>query len=121
MTHRSELGYSLLGYIDDNFDHFTDYAIPASKQLCRLDELGNFLENNIVDEVFVCLPIKSFYEKINDIVQRCQELGIVCRVPSDSFNFKTSKTAAFVLNGVPMLSILNGSKQSIGIILVKET
>lgn len=105
---RQDLGFRLLGFVDDDFD-CEQRSIPKAKRLCTLDEFPNFLENHVVDEIFIVLPIKSYYEKIRKVIILCEELGIVCRVPSNWFEFQTAKTSAFDLDGIPILTLYTGS------------
>ena len=112
MMSRQELGFRLLGFVDDEFGS-NDKAIPKAKRLCSLKEFPSFLENHVVDEVFIALPIKSFYEEIRNIINLCEELGVVCRVPSDWFEFQTTKTSAFELDGIPILTLNTGSLHQI--------
>lgn len=107
---RPELGYKLLGFVDDNFKVSHSKMVPKEKRLCKLAELPDYLENHIVDEVFIALPIKTFYERIREIARLCEELGIVCRVSSDWFELKTARTSAFSLGGVPILTMQTGSQ-----------
>jgi len=105
---REELGFRLLGFVDNNFDYGKN-VIPKEKRLCSLDDFPEFLENNVVDEVFIVLPINSFYEETKKIINLCEELGIVCRVPSNWFEFRTAKASAFDLDGIPILTVYTGS------------
>jgi exopolysaccharide biosynthesis polyprenyl glycosylphosphotransferase len=118
---RSELGYQLLGFVDDHFDTVQGKALPTAKRLCSLDEFPQLIDEQIVDEVFICLPIKSYYEKIRTIAHICQELGIVCRVPSDWFELKTGRSSAFSLNGIPMLTMYSGSEDQLEHLWIKRT
>ncbi|OGC01874.1 hypothetical protein A2V82_02615 [candidate division KSB1 bacterium RBG_16_48_16] len=118
---RSELGYQLLGFVDDYFDTVQGKALPTAKRLCGLDEFPRLIDEQVVDEVFICLPIKSYYEKIRKIAHICQELGIVCRVPSDWFELTTGKSSAFSLNGIPMLTMYSGSENQLEQLWIKRT
>ena len=46
----------------------------------------------IVDEVMICLPMKSFYQEASDIIATCEEQGIIVRFLSDFFNPKIAHT-----------------------------
>ena len=70
---RQELGFRLLGFVDNDFDS-QNSGIPESKRLCSLDDFPEFLEHHVVDEVFIALPIKTFYEEIKSIIKLCEEL-----------------------------------------------
>jgi len=103
-----ELGYRLLGFVDGvaRRDPFFKGRI-----VCDVADLADYLEHQVVDEVFIVLPIKTHYDHIRQIAQLCEELGIVCRVPSDWFDLKTARTFAYEIDGVPILTISTGSKQ----------
>lgn len=105
---RQELGFRLLGFVDEEFDS-QNSGIPESKRLCSLKDFPQFLEHHVVDEVFIALPIKTFYDEIRETITLCEELGIVCRVASDWFEFQAAKTSAFDLDGTPVLTIFTGS------------
>ncbi len=116
---RRELGFRLLGFVDDQYGSIHD-NFPKAKHLCTLDEFPAFLENNIVDEVFIILPIKSYYEQIHKIIGLCEELGVVCRVPSHWFDFRTAKTSAFDLDGIPVMTIYTGSNNQMEYLWIKR-
>lgn len=117
---RPELGYKLLGFIDDNFEVSKGLKVPKAKRLCGLEELPRFVEENIVDEVYIALPIKSYYTEIHNSVKICEELGVICRVPSDWFELRTARTAAFDLDGTSVLTLFTGSKNQIRHLWVKR-
>jgi len=102
-----ELGYRLLGFVDD--EKKTDYSIPQANRVGNLKNLPAFLDKTIVDEVYIVLPIDRYYSKIRSIINLCQELGIVCRVPSDWLNISTANTAAFDVHGESILTVYSGS------------
>ena len=118
---RQELGYKLLGFIDDNFEISQGIKVPKAKRLCNLNKLPQFIEDNIVDEVYIALPIKSYYEEIHNIVGMCEELGVLCRVPSDWFDMRTAKTSAFDLDGTSVLTVFTGSKNQLHHLWIKRT
>lgn len=113
IVERHDLGYRLAGFIDDEYAGSCISQIPKARHLCTLSEFPNFLESHVVDEVFIALPVKSFYEQIRQIADLCQELGILCRVPSNWFEFKVARTVAFELEGEPVLTIYSGSRKQL--------
>lgn len=115
---RPDLGYRLLGFVDDEYTF--DKSIPKAKRLCTLDDLPALLEEKVVDEVFIALPIKSYYEQIRDIITICEEMGIICRVPSNWFEFQTAKTSAYELDGIQILTVYTGSKHQLEYLWLKR-
>jgi exopolysaccharide biosynthesis polyprenyl glycosylphosphotransferase len=110
---RPELGYRLLGFIDDDYAGSAIIQLAKARRLCALDEFVDYVEANVVDEVFIALPVKSYYEQIRRIADQCQELGILCRVPSNWFELKFARTIAFELEGEPVLTIFRGSRRQL--------
>lgn len=82
---RTELGYRLVGFVDEHWHASepgprNDYCMVAD-----LSGLQAFLQDQVVDEVIMCVPIKSFYEKASRIIAQCDEHGIAVRFVSDIF------------------------------------
>ena len=114
-----ELGYRLLGFVDDRVPE-SELPGPKTRIICNLEQLPGFLENHVVDEVYIVLPVKTFYERIRDIITICQDLGIVCRVPSNWFEFQTLRTSAFELDGEPILTVYTGSPHQLEYLWLKR-
>lgn len=87
MVAERELGYELVGFIDDpwNGGPPTSHGPPL---LGELGDLPTLLERGLIDEVVVCLPIRSFYDTVLKIKGTCEEQGLVVRVLSDLVDFR---------------------------------
>jgi len=86
-----ELGLRILGFLDapngkDNV-FFLNYKLIGG-----LDDLEGILQKQIVDEVFVFLPIKSFYSEIDKILHICENIGVEVKIPTDLFSLKLAKS-----------------------------
>ena len=68
-----------------------------------------FIRENVVDEVVICLPMKSLYQVCADIVMLSQEQGIIVRVMSDFFHSQSGKSKADYLEGDALVSIYTGA------------
>lgn len=87
---RTELGYRLEGFVDDVWvGPSTDQCAP-SKLVSDLRSFGSYLRDHVVDEVVIALPIKSFYDEEDCLLQTCREHGIIVRVLTDLFDSATS-------------------------------
>lgn len=82
---RPELGYLLLGYIDDIPAPKGTRHSGSEKLLGSLAEVDRLLQNEEIDEVFVALPVKSYYETIDRVITMCIDLGLLVRIPAESF------------------------------------
>ena len=101
---KKELGYRIVGYIDNmNYKNEKDINI-----LGTLKDFPDILRNHIVDEVVICLPIKSFYDEIQEVVKRAEEQGIVIRYLSHLFDTKVSKPHTGSLEGYSVMTMTSG-------------
>ncbi len=91
-----ELGYQLVGFVDD---------LDAPGVMGRLAAMPTILANNVVDEVIICLPVKTFYDQIQSIAEIAEEQGVTVRIYSDLFNLKLSRAVAGEIGDAPILSI----------------
>lgn len=83
---RPELGYRLAGFVDDPWASLHSTEALPSTLVSNLADFPSFLRNHVVDEVVIALPIKSFYDKEEDLLRTCREHGIIVRVLTDLFD-----------------------------------
>jgi len=85
--------YSLLGFVDDKL-HDTCAALPGGCDLVTdFAGLPDFLRKNVVDEVAICLPLKSLYDVASEIVASCEEQGISVVIYTQLFEIKNPRIA----------------------------
>ncbi|NOZ57158.1 MAG: sugar transferase [Calditrichaeota bacterium] len=114
---RPELGYHIKGYVDNRVGSGLD-GLPY---LCTTSDFGRYLVDNVVDEVFITLPIKSHYEEIRQILSVCEEQGVLVRIPSDLFDLNLAKTTSADLDGTLILTLYTGSDQHLYHMWAKRT
>lgn len=90
------IGYQFVGYIDD---------LKVPDVMGSLSQISKVLAGNVIDEVIICLPIKTFYDKIQSITEAAEEQGITVRIYSDLFNLRLSHAVAGEIGDAPILSI----------------
>src|SRR5581483_6688334 len=96
-----ELGYKLIGFIDN---------VRRPDVLGPLDRAAEILAANVVDELIITLPVKSFYEEISDIVSLAEDQGIMVRIHSDLFNKRVAHAVAEQFDGIPVLTLSTGPR-----------
>ena len=115
---RPELGYRIKGFVDDQDAAAINRIKRAGYHwLGSLGDLGPFVTKNAVDEVIVCLPIKSFYEEIARIVALCEAQGVIVRLLPDLFNLMIGRLRMDALDGVPIVTITTGTLDGYGLLL----
>ena len=100
----SATGYRALGYVDAerNLDWEARSGLPY---LGSLDTLPRILAANVVDEVFVALPLRSHYDATAAAIGQCEEQGVLVRLPLDIFLPAFSKQYVDRVNGRPIFTV----------------
>lgn len=91
-----EIGYHFAGFVDD---------LDVPGVLGKLSEISRVLAENVIDEVIICLPIKTFYDRMESIAKTAEEQGITVRIHSDLFNLKLARAIPGEIGEAPILSL----------------
>ena len=91
-----EIGYHFVGFVDD-------LEVPGV--LGKLSEISRILAENVIDEIIICLPIKTFYDRMELIAKTAEEQGITVRVHSDLFNLKLARAVPGEIGEAPIMSL----------------
>lgn len=86
-----ELGYRLLGFVDDDWQGLTEFRKSEFRILCDYAGLAEYLRRNIVDEAVIYLPLASFFRHWSGVATLCQHNGIIVRINSDTLGFDNAK------------------------------
>jgi exopolysaccharide biosynthesis polyprenyl glycosylphosphotransferase len=100
---RPELGYKIVGLIDDNPDK-GQAKIGSIQGLGGLDRLAEVVDNEAVDQVFITLPW-MYHRKIMGIVQECQRKQVRARIVPDLFQMSLSQVDVDNLGGIPLIGV----------------
>ena len=106
---KPELGYRIIGFVDDDWDGIQEFHRTGYRQVSSLDQFPDFLRRYVVDEVLLCLPMSSFYPRASAIVGQCEKQGIIVRFLSDLFNLKKAKSKADQFEGEYLLTLYTGT------------
>ena len=109
ITESPELGYHLIGFVDDEWPGIEDFRNNGFQLVCELNKLPDFIRNHVVDEVFLSLPVKSLYDRASQIVSLCEEQGIMIRHLSNIFNIKMAHSKSEQFQGYPITELQTGS------------
>ena len=103
ITARPELGYQLIGFLDDNpIRGRTDIgSFPA---LGSVDNLKDVLGNYAVQRVIICLPWQS-HRTSQRLMRTCEQASIHAQVVPDLFQLTKNQMAVEQLNGIPLISV----------------
>ena len=105
---RSELGYKVIGYLDDNPTK-GDVDIGRVPGLGNTRNLRSAIRTQGVDIVISTLRWKH-YDHILDIVRTCRQTGVEVRLVPDIFQLNMRQVHVETLDGIPLLGISTQEK-----------
>jgi exopolysaccharide biosynthesis polyprenyl glycosylphosphotransferase len=76
---RPDLGYQIVGFVDDDWTGTVDFHKTGFRLICGLDGFRGYLRRSVVDEVVMSLPVRSYYSQSLDLAAVCEEQGVVLR------------------------------------------
>ena len=103
-----ERGYELLGFVDQDWAGTDAFKETGFKICCDYVGLAEFLRRNVVDEVAIYLPLRSFYEHSSHVAALCEQHGMVMRFASDIFGLKTAHSRAEEFDGDQHIAAYTG-------------
>lgn len=105
MVARPDLGYKVIGFVDDDPDRGANDIgrVPA---LGMVDNLPRLIDRYRVDLVIITLPWQV-QRKILQIVRECERQHVKVRTVPDLFELSLSQVQVEMLGGIPLLG-LNG-------------
>lgn len=98
-----ERGCRLLGFVDDEWSGMAEFKESGFRLASDFDGLAEFLRKNVVDEIAIYLPLRSFYERAAEIAQLAKHHGIIVRLDTDIFDLKFAHQRADAAHGVPQI------------------
>ena len=109
---RPELGYRILGFVDESTGAYSDFEKFGRKLACTFDTLPDFLRQNVVDEIANYLPLRSFYEHSFQVASLCELHGMILRFNSDIFGLKTAESQGGEFNGSHYITYYSGVRDT---------
>ena len=100
---RPELGYQIIGFVDDNPAKGHSDIGPI-KALGPLENLQAAIEDEQADEVIITLPW-MYQRKIMGIVRECERQEARARIVPDLFQMSLSNVDVEALGGVPVIGV----------------
>jgi len=101
-------GYQILGFVDEDWSGLSDFKASGVKLVSDYEGLAEYLRRNVVDEVAIYLPLRSYHQHATQVAELCQEHGIAMRLATDIFGLRTSGARAEYFNGAYHISTYTG-------------
>jgi exopolysaccharide biosynthesis polyprenyl glycosylphosphotransferase len=88
---RPELGYRIIGFADREWTGIGDFSGSQYRLVCTLEDLPHFVRTNVIDEVLIALPMRSFHDTACRVASLCEEQGILLRLLPNLLDLKRSR------------------------------
>ena len=106
---KPELGYRLIGFVDNDWANFQQFQQTNYSKVADPKELPEFLRKHVVDEVLICLPLKSYYGEVHQIIASCEEQGVKVGILSDLFSLKLAHLDMKQLEDESIITLSTGN------------
>jgi len=107
-----EYGLRILGFLDATENENGASSFCDVELMGNLHDLESILRSEVVDEVFVTLPIKSHYSKIEQIIYLCEDVGLEVVIPTDLFKLKLAKSNISNYDGIQVINFYTSPEMS---------
>ena len=104
----TSLGYRLVGFVDERWSGEDEFRKTGYRVVSDFAGFQAFLKDQVVDEVVICTPVKSFYDWSCRILAQCEEQGIKVGFLSDLFTPTIGQTQIDHVGDRVVLSVATG-------------
>ena len=102
---QSGLGYNLAGILDNDPDRAEMTGASGAPFLGCHTRLEELIAGGEVDEVYICLPVRSRYEDIQAIAHLCEGAAIPVHMVADLFPMRVATSRLMHLEDIPLLNL----------------
>lgn len=85
-----EIGYRLSGFVDEDWVGSRAFNKTGNEIVSDFKGFRSYLRDNVIDDVAIFLPIKSYYSQVSKILNICEEQGVVYRNRAKLFESKST-------------------------------
>ena len=100
-----QYGFHVDGFVENDTSRLGIMKQLQVPYLGPIDSLERILVDRVVDAVFIALPVRSFYETIQQIAHLCEGVGVPVRFVADLFPFRVAPNRMWRLDNMPLLSL----------------
>ena len=94
-----ERGSRLVGFVDDDWPGMQEFRATGFRLACSYHGLAELLRRNVVDEIAIYLPLRSFYERAAQIARLAERHGILLRFDARIFDLKCARLGTEEMDG----------------------
>lgn len=104
LSYHPEYGFEILGFLDDNKESLGKINSVNRPILGKINDLKLILENEIIDEVVIALPI-SAYDKYQKIIMTCEKVGVRVSIIPDFYDILPANSHFENFGDLPVINV----------------
>lgn len=104
LQHHPELGFEVVGFLDD---YAVEHEFPHKHFkpiLGKTDDLAATLQDKLVDEVIIALPLEA-HPKFGSIIGVCEKAGVRTMIIPDFYDYLPSRPHFDNFAGIPLINV----------------
>ena len=101
-------GYIIRGFVDTSWFGGYQKRHRDLTIVSNFDTFSSYIRENVIDEIFICLPLKTHYHNISTIVAAAEEQGILVRMSTDLFDLKSAQPQFEYFDEKPLITLVSG-------------
>lgn len=105
METHGQYGFHLVGLLDDEPERSAYLKRHTIPYLGPVRELENILLKQVIDEVYICLPVRKYYSEITSVAHLCEGVGVSVRMIADLIPLRVATRQIQQLDDIPVLSL----------------
>jgi exopolysaccharide biosynthesis polyprenyl glycosylphosphotransferase len=110
---RGQYGYVIHGILDDQEERMEVFEDLKVSYLGPVSTLEKLLTSEVIDEVYITLPVRSGYEQISTVANMCEAVGVPVRMLADFFPLRIARSRVHLLEDMPLISLTTVPEQVI--------
>jgi len=99
-----DLGFEVVGFLDDNLTEHDEPYRHLRPILGKVSDLENILENVLIDEVIIALPLNA-HDKYGEIIDTCDKAGVKALIIPDYFDVLPARPYFDHFAGIPLINV----------------
>ena len=116
LSHRY-YGYRIAGMLEDEPERGRRLEKYNIAYLGKFEALEEVLIKHVIDELYICLPVRSRYETIQRMAHLCEGVGVSVRMIADLFPLRLATSRYHRLEGIPILALSTVPEQQPQLVL----
>jgi len=99
-----DLGFEVIGFLDDHLTEHDEQYRHMKPIIGKVDDLEQVLNNVIVDEVIIALPLHA-HDKYGHIINMCDKAGVKALIIPDYFDVLPARPHFDHFAGIPLINV----------------